>query len=140
MIQRYFDVQENLLHINYSGTISKEQVLENIHHIFNNFKLPKELRVLEDARKATYELDVEANEEIQKAMSVYVKNFKFIKCAFIQDKAYETAINLSYEYQLPFPNFLYKVFATKENAVAWLNSNVEDELTENGKHKSNYGN
>lgn len=120
MIIRNFDKETQILFVMYSGIIELNDVLENIRITFTEFELPSDLSVLEDGRNAVYNLTINENEKIRKAMSEYVNNFISIKSAFVQDKPFETAVNLEYEYSMPFPNFQYKVFSKIENAIIWL--------------------
>lgn len=123
MIKRHFNSENQILYIHYSGTIVLEEVVENAHRVFQDFDLSRKLLVLEDAREATYDLPIEGNEKILEAIGNYVEDYEFIKVAMLQDKPREAAINMDYEYQMPFPNFKYKVFSVEKTALFWLKNN-----------------
>lgn len=120
MITREFYKERQLMTIHYTGIIHLEDVQENIHRVFNDYVLPLELHVLEDAREAAYDIPFDGNDQILDTISTYVGQFEKIKAAMVQDKPLETAINLEYQHQIPFPNFHYKVFTTMEAAHKWL--------------------
>lgn len=120
MITRFFDQKQKIMLVEFSGEIKVENVIEHINILFTEYELPIDLRVLEDARKATYDMTIDENDQILEQVSKYVNQFNTIASAFLQDKPYETAINLDYQYLVPFSNMKYKVFTTKEAALNWL--------------------
>lgn len=120
MITVEFDTQKQLLHINYSGEINLTEIIDNITHIFMDLQLPSKLHILEDGTQAFYNLPQDANEQILKEMSKHVDKFGCVFVAFVQNKPLETAVNLEYEHDVLFPNFHYKVFSSRDNALKWL--------------------
>lgn len=124
MIERKLNPDNKQLDVNYSGTIVLQDVIENIHRVFNDYDLPKNMFILEDARQANYNVSIKDNERILETLGKYVDNFNLLKVAMVQDKPVETAINLDYEYHARFPNFHYKVFTTIESAKIWLYANL----------------
>lgn len=125
MITRHFNEETEIMHVYYSENIRVEEVLESDKAIFTDKSLPRDLKILEDAREASYELTVTDNQLILNQARSLIINFYSVLSAFVQDKPLETAINIDYQYSNDLPNFKYRVFTEVEAALNWLSNGYD---------------
>lgn len=120
MIHYNFNPENQTVYADYSGCIEEEELLRYGRELLSLPDLPKDLKILEDGRNATYNFKLDINQKVLKNIRSLVPRFNTIKCAFVQDKPRESAYNLDYETRMPFRNFKYKVFFLRSNAEKWL--------------------
>lgn len=104
----------------YTGTITEVELLEYVTRFYTSPDTPRDVKVLEDARGAVYDLPRDIVSKIDEIMRAHIHLFECIKVAFVQDKPRETAYNILYEHLPKSDNFTFKVFSTMDAAESWL--------------------
>ena len=91
-----------------------------IRHIKLNKALPRDLKILEDARGIKTNISIDDIDVLLSKMHDAAKQFKSIKHAVIHDKPENTAIALLFEDRSVHPQYQFKVFSTEKAAKKWL--------------------
>ena len=120
MIRYEYNRPLGILEVTYEGKINVEQLADYGIRISNDETIPRELKLITDASKAEYEISVNDMPKVLEALVNHVKNFVYIKAAFIQTKPKETALSLIFEKAYDLSNYHHKIFATKDAAIEWL--------------------
>ncbi len=126
MISWDFNKKENVLEVTYLGEITIKEFMEYGNFIMKNEKLPRNLKILTDARDTIFGTNFLEEENILKlkeAMKKYLEPYTFITVALIHYTPKETAISEIFKYHYKFDNYIQKVFSTKEAALVWLKKN-----------------
>ena len=121
MIKWTFDKSSKMIVSKHEGIITGEEHLQYVRDILSAENAPRDLRILEHAAKATYQFDVEFNEEIKAIVESKITGFNTIMSAVIQTKPLETAYVIDFKMKTQLPNFKCKVFYEPDNAKKWLN-------------------
>ena len=126
MISRDFNLRDNILEVTYLGEITIKQFIEYGNAIMKDKKLPRNLKILTDARNTTFDISYFKKEnqlKLKEGMEKYLKHFTFISVALIHSTPKETAISEIFKDNFKFDNYTQKVFSTKEAALNWLKNN-----------------
>ena len=120
MIARTFNEQLNILEVIYNGQISYDELIEFGESFAKNKHLPRNLKMITDARKAEYTFSADKVSEIATHIEIHLKDYVHVKAAFVQTKPNETALSMVLENENKTNKYIHKVFCTRESALEWL--------------------
>lgn len=120
MIQYSFNSEEGFLEVIYDGIIYPEDIISVSTYISESKTLPGDLRILTDARKATYDFSLETAEKLIELLEKSIRRYDRIMDAFIHENPRETAYSMLLEMENRYDNYSHKVFTNREAAVFWL--------------------
>lgn len=111
---------EDLISFKSPPEVNYEVIETGIRLMKLNKTLPRDLKLLEDARGITTAISVDDIDAILSQMYEAAKRFKSIRHAVIHDKPENTAIALLFEDRSVHPQYQFKVFSTEKAAKKWL--------------------
>jgi hypothetical protein len=120
MIKSYYNKELDFLDVTYYGIIEVEDIISHGREIRQISSSQKRLKILTDARDATYKFSPNEIKKIKDELKENLKSFSFIKNAFIYNSPNETAYSVFLEHEYVPDNYLHAVFSTRENALKWL--------------------
>jgi len=125
MITNEYDKEKETLFTKFIGTITLKDLLDDINYVCHDVELPRKLKIITDAREATFDFDIEAIPDLIEALRGQVSKYKSVKEAIIHNKPKDTALSMIYKFKLDeFDNFEYRVFSTYGACLAWLNEEL----------------
>lgn len=120
MITYRFNKETQILEVSYTGNILPEEIISYNEFIAENKNLPRELKVLVDARTASYQFSTKTIEILKVLVKQFMQNYKFMKVALVHSKPLETAFSQIIEDKQQPKNYFHHTFSTKEAALDWL--------------------
>ena len=108
--------------VKYNGTITKQDLLLHMRRITDITYGQKNVKILEDAREGNVTSDFTDIDMIIDYFKSYSRNRDLFAVATLTNSPTETALYTLLQESLDWPNYHFKVFAEKENAISWLNS------------------
>jgi len=121
MISAHFNSELGIFELKYSGNVNLDDILEFIRkHIDNNALLPRELKMLTDARQITFDFVPDDIPKIGTEVKKLISQYTCIWDAFITDSPFETAMTLLYKNAMKGYSHKFKTFITKDAALEWL--------------------
>ncbi|MFN8209424.1 MAG: STAS/SEC14 domain-containing protein [Bacteroidales bacterium] len=117
-----YTFDNELVRVTQSGVVDSETFNDLIALIVKDRKnLPSEIKILMDARRATFGSRPEDLKSILRKIKEHYKKFDSIKFAIILQNPYETAIGIIMQEMLrEIPSVVLRVFSTEQAAVKWL--------------------
>ena len=120
MIHYHFNKEIQVLEVRYEGDISEEDIIKHSLFVANNKNFPRILKIITDSTNAHYTF----SPTIIKKLLIYVeeslRNYEFIKDAFIHSNPIETAYSHLLEIEQNHDNYSHRIFSTKKAAIHWL--------------------
>ncbi len=114
----------SLLELQTTGVMQVGDIISHYVHIRNDHTLPKNLKVLIDARSTQLDLRVEDIALTNDAVKEALLNFDSLREAILVDKPYETAIATMFErFYSKIESYNFRVFSTENAARVWLMMN-----------------
>ena len=120
MIQFSFNSDEGFLEVIYEGVIHADDIISVSTYISESKDLPRDLRILTDARMATYDFSPQTVERLAELLENSIRKYDCIKDAFIHKNPRETAYSMLLELENRYDTYSHKVFTNREAAVFWL--------------------
>jgi hypothetical protein len=120
MINFNFNNELQVLEVFYEGKITLDDLTGYGNSISSNDSLPRNLKILADATKASYELTPGEIPRIVELTKEHIKPYKHVKAAFLQSKPLETALSHLLELEFTPGKYEHAVFSTRKAALAWL--------------------
>ena len=120
MIEYKFNKTEEILHITVSGTFGIEHMFKEIDSFANDNSLPRELKILEDARNLKVTFTEEEIQLLIERLKSHLFKFKSIRHALVHLDPVNTAFAMMVSERLSSNNYLLKVFSDEEYALHWL--------------------
>ena len=115
-----FSEEVGLLHIQYVGNLTADNIIASMKDAKQNYKLPGNLLVISDFRKAETKLKIKELPKLVKPTLEVIRNHKSVYNALIFDRPYGTALLILFMDLIKKSNTEYKVFTTIEAAQEWL--------------------
>lgn len=119
-----FNEKYEILEIVYSGDISFDDMISLGEKIRDNINLPRELKMLTDATKASYNFTPDKIPIINQKIKNDIKNYISVKAAFLQSRPTETAMSVVFEEQNEVEKYNHRIFSTREAALQWLLNDI----------------
>jgi hypothetical protein len=120
VIKIFFNNEFLILEVEFIGEIHFTDLFEYGEMIRQDKDLPRDLKILTDATHAIYKLSPEEIALMLYDLKKQIKPYHSVKTAVIQDKPFETAISMLVDVDLNIPDYMHKVFSTREAAMDWL--------------------
>ena len=120
MIRYHFNKGKNVLETFYEGDIELNDINKFADELANNNDLPRQLKIISDARNANYIFSKDDIPEVIEMIKDMSTNYETIKVAFLQSKPLETAFSSIFANRQNIPNYFQKIFSTPEAAWVWL--------------------
>jgi hypothetical protein len=121
MIYSKFNDELQILEVFYEGEITLNDLAEYGNNVCLDTSLPRNLRILTDATKASYnKLDPGQIPAVIELTKENIKPFQRVKAAFIQSKPIETALSHLLELEFDSDKYHHSVFSTRKAALDWL--------------------
>lgn len=108
-----------ILEVYYTGEIEAKDLIDYGMSLSNE-DLPKDLNILVDASQAEYQVSRNEFPKLVNNLKRNLKKFSLVRVAFVQTKPKETAYSILYGQKAVLPNYVHRVFSTKEAAEKWL--------------------
>lgn len=117
-----FIIEKDFIKVLLIGIIKAEEIGRLITDVVQEKeKLPKQLKILIDSRRAKYETKTSDLQVILKKIVENHKKFEIIKMTIVQQNPYETAMSMIMKEMLKgLGNVYFEVFSTEQAAVLWL--------------------
>ncbi|MBN2694739.1 hypothetical protein JXR93_08755 [bacterium] len=126
MIEKKYDSRGLLLIVKQHSTVSLDDMLKGVDFLENSTDLPKELRIIEDARDIELSFNVDDLDIlIDKIKKVAIK-YSLIKHSVIHNSPINTAYTMILSSKTLSNNYNLQVFSTIDAALKWLNSDLSD--------------
>ncbi len=120
MIYSEFNKEEGILEVNYKGNITLEDLLEHGTFITSDSSLPRDLKILTDARGANYQFGLDKMNTLIEALRNNLKYYNSIKNAFVYSSPVETAYSVYLGSNKKLEKYYHAVFSSVEEAKSWL--------------------
>jgi hypothetical protein len=120
MIEYKFNEELQILEVLYEGPIRISDLMKYGNSVFTDESLPRDLRILTDAKKASYILLPEEIPQVVRMTLKHIKPYNKVKAAFIQSKPIETALSLLLELEIKSGKYKHSVFSSRQAALHWL--------------------
>jgi hypothetical protein len=117
-----YTVEKEFIKVWFDNVITAESIASLITDIVDERKrLPDDLRVLVDARRATFAGKPADLKTVLKKFREHYSKFEIIRLAIVLQNPYETAISIIMQEMLSdIENIYFKVCSTEQAAVSWL--------------------
>lgn len=122
MINYEFDSQQEILHVEFTGEITVEELNDYIISIRENKELPDNLKILSDASKGKFAKKI-GRRELLTFLEENKKSLLHrdtISDAFVLSSSFEMALGMLYRAYNDIENYQFNVFSSKEAAFKWL--------------------
>ena len=123
MVENRFDEKEGVLHVKISGEVGLQDMFQAMGFLLQNPSLPKELKILEDARMATVLFNLNDLDIIAEKMQQSLKGFHSVRHAVIQSTPINSAFTIIITKKINIEGYILKEFSTERAAKAWLRFN-----------------
>ena len=120
MIKYSFNKDIQVLEVIYHGEIRVEDIISHAQFVSENKELPRKLNILTDSRNAQYSFSLNEGKKLIKLLKQSLRNYEFIKDAFLHSSPRETAFSTLLEIEQQYTNYAHKIFSTREAALEWL--------------------
>jgi len=122
MLKKLFDKSGLLLFVKNNSDVKLEDLLNSSDYLINDKTLPRDLRIIEDARSSKVKFSfTDLNILIEKTHEVSIQ-YTRIRHAVIHDSPKNTALALLFQRKNTSKNYYLGVFSTEEAALNWLAS------------------
>lgn len=120
MVENRFDPKDGILYVNISGEVGLQDMFQAMEVLLFDSNLPKELKILEDARHATVLFNMNDLDIIAEKMQQSLKNFQLVRHAVIHSAPVNSAFTIIIEKKINVEGYILKEFSTEKAAKAWL--------------------
>jgi hypothetical protein len=120
MIEYKFNEIEETLFISVSGTFGIEHMFKAIDSFTEDNSLPRNLKILEDARFSNVTFTEEEIQSVIERLKSHLFKFNSIRHAVIHLDPVNTAFAMLVGDRLSCENYILKVFSNEEYALHWL--------------------
>jgi len=120
MIEYKFNEIEETLFITVSGTFGIDHMFKAIDSFANDNSLPRNLKILEDARFSNVTFTEEEIQLIIERLKSHLFKFTSIRHAVIHLDPVNTAFAILVGDRLSGEKYILKVFSNEEHALHWL--------------------
>ena len=120
MIHYHFNKEIQVLEVIYKGDISAEDIIKHSLFVANNKNFPRILKIITDSTNAHYTFSPAIIKKLLKYVEESLRNYEFIKDAFIHSNPVETAYSHLLEIEQNHDNYSHRIFSTKKAAIHWL--------------------
>ncbi len=120
MVENRFDEKEGILYVKISGEVSLQDMFQAMGFHIQNNHLPKDLKILEDARQAKVLFNISDLDEISYKMKQSLKDFDTVRHAVIHSSPKNSAFTIIISQKVNFNGYLLKEFSSERSAKAWL--------------------
>ncbi len=124
MIEERVDIKGTYLYVRTPPVITFEDMLASLDFLQKSDHLPRELRVLEDARGTKADFQISDLNNLVEKIKETAESFESIRHAVIHDSAKNTAFTMFVERLANTKNVAYKVFSTLKAAETWLRGKI----------------
>ena len=121
MIEKRTDAIGDYLYVLSKDNVTLDDMLSGLDFLYNDKTLPRNLRIIEDARNSKVDFAYEAVLILSKRMHEVAKKYTSIKHAVIHNDPKNVALALLMEKKKKDENYSLRVFATSKGAYTWLN-------------------
>jgi len=120
MIEYKFNKSEEILFMTLSGNFAINHMFKAIDSFSNDNSLPRNLKILEDARYSNVAFSEEELQLIIERLKSHLYKFNSIRHAVVHLDPVNTAFAILMGERLSGGNYLLKAFSTDEIALHWL--------------------
>ncbi len=120
MIEHQFNNDLQILEVIYHGEVDFSDIIDFYNYISENQQLPRDLKILTDARNATYVFNIEKAAQVITALKESLQKYDSLTYAFLHSKPKETAYSQLLAADKVHKNHFHKIFASREKALEWL--------------------
>lgn len=122
MIRTTYDSANCILHSEFSGPITLNELMDYFYELATNSNLPDSFYYFEDHTEADFVFKAKDLKKVTRLVNTCIKRFKYIKVAIVLSKPKETAYSILALQHIKFPALNALVFSTREAATEWLMS------------------
>ncbi|REE83649.1 hypothetical protein BX611_0943 [Lutibacter oceani] len=123
MVLEKFNDQTGILETLFNGEVTLLEVVNYIIRTKENKKYPRTLKIFTDSSDAIFNFSIEDLNIIMEENLKSLKNYSCIIDAIIVDNPKNTVLTMLYAKLAETKKYKFKVFATKEAALDWLQLN-----------------
>lgn len=125
MIKLINDNDSVLVYARQEGSVSIDQMLDGLRFMAENTSLPRQLRIIEDSRKAKVTFSHNDIEQLVNAINELMIHYEGVRHAVVLDSPINTVFAMLFNTKRLSVAYRLEVFASVEAALAWLNSNLK---------------
>lgn len=125
MIKLINDNDGVLVYARQEGSVSIDQMLDGLRFMAKNTSLPRQLRIIEDSRKAKVTFSHNDIEQLVNAINELMIHYEGVRHAVVLDSPINTVFAMLFNTKRLSVAYRLEVFASVEAALAWLNSNLK---------------
>lgn len=117
-----YQFKDGIFTVNFTGQILFTEIIEYLEDFRNLKDIPLNLRMLYDLTESDFTLTQAEIRKLSEKASQVTAHFNFIYTAFVVSEPKITAYTMLFSLMAPNEKSLRELFATKENALTWLNN------------------
>ncbi len=125
MIKLINDNYGVVIYARQEGSISIEQMLDGLRFMAENTSLPRQLRIIEDSRKAKITFTHNDIELIVNAINEMMVKYESVRHAVLLDSPINTVFAMLFNTKRLSVAYRLEVFASVERALSWLNTDLK---------------
>lgn len=120
MIHSVFNDTLNILETEFKESVSMQDIIDYLLAFKTNTSYPRKLRTLVDARDASFSFSYKAIKAFNKAKTESLECYNMVASAVVINSPATAAICTMYGMIANNKKYKYKVFSTRDAAIAWL--------------------
>jgi hypothetical protein len=124
MVETLFNVEEDILYVTVSGTVELEDMFSAMDVLTTNPRLPRNLKILENATKAKILFNVKDLGVIAEKVIQNISGFDSIRHAVIHSEPIGSAFVIIVNKMIDHSGYKLKEFSHEKNAKDWLKYTV----------------
>lgn len=123
MILTEFNQKTGILDSKFEGEVTLNEIVEYIRKTKENKSYPRVLKILTDATKSHMNLVFEDLKIIVAENYKSIEQYDYIIDAIVLESPKETALSMLYQELAKTRKYKFKIFATREASIYWLENN-----------------
>ena len=120
MVEHRFNAEKGVLYALVTGKIEFEEMMERAEMLGQRKDLPRDLKILEDAREAIAGFGVSEIKPMLRNMEKHLHNYDSVRHAVVHSNPLNTAFALMADQFRKDKKYRIRVFSTVEAAEKWL--------------------
>jgi hypothetical protein len=120
MVENVFNEEDGILYVTIKGESDLQDMLNAMEYFATNPKLPRNLKILENATDAKILIKVGDLELIAEKLMIHLRNFDSIRHAVIHTEPMGSAFVIIITKMINHSGYILNEFSTEKAAKIWL--------------------
>lgn len=117
-----YQLKDGIFTVKFTGLVLFKEIIDYLEEFRNLKDIPLNLKMLYDLSEADFNLTQPEIKKLSEKASEVTAHFNFIYTAFVVSEPKVTAYTMLFSLMVPNAKSLRELFASKENALNWLNN------------------